>query len=325
MFNEKDKVKVDLILLSSILNYAGEDGLLNYLSITTYKRIINSGYVNYEKFKDYAFINSESKWIESMDKLVEMGLAVKNGTQYTTKTNKKQWYKFVEEKQKFCKKFNGYMHFDVTELYVLRNNKDLKDIIYLGIRDRVIKSKSISRRFIKELTGCSIYRQKQVEHNLESVYLEMEEHHIPVSDNEVKNNKLGDIPVFSGNFSPKHMLCVKSKKGNCKVVQLGNKVKVKNIRICSFERKKQKVVKPQSSLDSLNNPSKETGENQDWESFSMVIDTSGSSKSNKFRGILSSNDYRYSSWKDFKHYDINKVNVLNPDGSMEDLRSILSK
>jgi len=324
MIREKDIVKVDLSLVSSVLHHAGMNGLLNYLSVQTYKRIINSGYVNFEKFSDYSFINSEAEWISSMDKLVEMGLAIKNGEQYTTKTNKKNWYKFVDENQKFCKRFNGFIHFDLSELYIIKDNDDLHDIIYLGIRDKVIGSKSISRRFIRELTGYTVYKQKKVEKELDGRYLEMEEHFIPLSDNEVKDNKLGDIPVFKGRFIPKEMVCVRSKKSNCKVAQLGNRVKVKNVRVCSFERKKQSFNKPKSNLDSLNKPSYEAGEIQDWESFSMVIDTSGSSKSNKFRGILSTEDYRYTSWKDFKSYDIHKVCVLKEDGSLEDLRNIIN-
>lgn len=322
---EKDQIKVDLALVSSIMNYAGYKGLLNYLSLETYKKVIKDEYVNYSKFQQYSFL-PESQWGKFMDKLVEMKIAVKNGSSYITRTKLKNWRDYALDNQKQCLKFNGYLVFNMAELYKRREDKDIKDIIYLGIIKSVTGGKSMSRGFIKSLTGVAETSQRRIEKRQEGNLIEVSDHHIPVGDTEFINNKLGDIPVFNGYVDAKSMTCNKTskKKSNCKVVQLGNKLKIKDLRIIEFIRKKNRFNKVKSNLDHLNESPK-ADEVQDWDGLNMVIDTSKDSSSNKFRGVLSSKDTRYTSWKDFKHYDYENVKVLDEDGNIADLRDILNQ
>ena len=56
-----------------------------------------------------------------------------------------------------------------------------------------------------------------------------------------------------------------------------------------FLKKKNRFSKPKSNLDHLNNPQSD-GEVQSWDDLNMVIDTSESGNSNKFRGLLSNKD-----------------------------------
>lgn len=322
---EKDKQNVDLKVVSSILNYTGYKGLLNYLSVQTYKSLVKDEYVNFSKIKEFSFIKDEKTWIHFMDKLVEMNLAVKNGNSYITKTKLKTFWSFLNEKQKNCKKFNGSIVFDMFQLYRFREDKNIKDIIYLGILGSVIKGRSISRKFIKDLTGVSPETQKRIEKRCSEEYIDdIVTHHIPVSCDEIKNKKVNNIPVFRGYFDQQNMQCSKSsnkKINNCDVIQLGNKVKVSTkIDFCYFNKDK-KFEKPNSDINNLNNPD---GEVQNWESISMVLDTSESSKTNKLRGIVSTNDKRYKSWKDFNSYDYHSVKILNEKG-VEDFRSLLNK
>jgi hypothetical protein len=300
MLSEKDKLRLDLSLVSSVMNHAGYKGLLNYMSLEVYKRAIKDEYVNFQKIKDFSFIKDEKTWYHFMDKLVEMKLAVKNGSSYITKSKKKEWKKFLFENHKHCSKFNGFLHFDMSILHKIYKDNDInemKDLIYLTIVDKGIIGNSTSRAFRESLTGVSPKSQKQIEKRQLGKLVDVSEHHIPVYHLETKDNKVGDIPVFNGVTSTKHMVCHKStnKKSNCKVIQLGNKLKVKDLNFCSFEYPKTQFQKPKSNLDNLNNHSSKKGEVQDWESFDMVYDLTNDSKTIKARGIVSApNDTRYS-------------------------------
>jgi hypothetical protein len=326
MQTEKDKIRLDLSLVSSILNHAGYKGLLNYLSLETYKKVKKDEYVNFDAMGEYAFIKSEKDWISSMDTLVEMKLAVKKGNYYISRSKKKEWRQFQEQFIKQSKKFNGFIHFDMTEIYIHKENPELTDLLYLSIHQQVIRGKSISRGFIKDLTGVGKTLQRTIEDRQDGRYLEKIEHHIPVGYGEEYKDKVGDIPTFNGRFNPKHLKCHKTNKSksNCKVIQLGNKVKIKDLRICEFEFPKNSFKKVKSNLDCLNDSSMQSEEVQDWNNLNMVLDTSEKSKSNKFRGMLSTKDNRYMSWKDFKNYDYDKVNVLSEDGTLLQLRDTLN-
>ena len=133
MLSEKEKLRLDVKLVSSMMNHAGYKCLLNYLSLETYKKIVKDEYVNFNKIGKYSFINDEKTWIHFMDKLVELKLAVKNGNSYITRSKLTEWRKYMEENQKHCTRFNGYLHFDMTQLYIKKDHEDLKDLIYLSI------------------------------------------------------------------------------------------------------------------------------------------------------------------------------------------------
>jgi hypothetical protein len=319
---EKDQVKLDLSLVSSIMNFAGYKGLLGYLSVETYKQVEKDEYLDFHKISQFSFEETKENWEEIMDKLVEMKLATKNGQKYITRRKLKDWKVFSSENTNFSNKFNGYIIFNMTELYKCKNNKEnLKDLLYLSIHENVIRGKSISRNFIKDLTGIGKNYQKTIEKKYEGTLVEVVDHHIPLND---KEQKLSNKPVFNGVISPKHLFCTKTskKKSNCKVIQLGNKVKIKKLNLSTFKSKKvkSKIIKSKFLNESFTN-----NEVQDWENFDMVIDTSKESKSNKFKGVLSVNDKRSISWKDFYHYDYENVAVITGNGTFSDIRSSLNQ
>jgi len=321
---EIDQIKLELPVVASIMNFAGYKGLLNYLSLETYKKVVKDEYLNFKKVSDYSFIKSESQWIKFMDKLVDMDLAAKNGKYYVTKRKLKGWRTFSEKNTPQCMKLNGYIIFNMSDLYNMRNEENIKDFIYLSLVENVIKGKSISRKFIKDITGVSSNIQRKIEKKYKDNVVFSIEHHVPISDREQSEGMVNGIPVFKGAISPKHMYCTKTKKekSNCEVIQLGNKLKIKKLNISYFVSKKVNVSKKKSKLlnDSFKNEKVE-----DWDNFDMVLDTSIEGKSNKFRGILSINDPRYISWKDFKHYDYENVAVLTGNGALTDVRSILNQ
>jgi hypothetical protein len=318
---EADQIKLDLTLVSSIMNYAGYEGLLNYLSIETYKKNIKDEYLDFSKFEPYSFFN-QKKWECSMDRLVEMSLVVKNKDHYISRKKNKDWFHFCENKTPMSNSLNGFIVFNLTELYKKRQDKHLKDYIYLSLVENVLKGKSYSRNFIKKITGIKPQQQRAIEDRHKgTIVLEVQKHHIPVNDNEIKNKKVRDIPVFNGVVSPKHMVCHKTSKNNsnCNVIQLGNKLKIKDQHISYFQIKK--TFKKSKSL----NDELKSSEVQDWEDFDMVLDTSKKARSNKFKGILSVKDTRRMSWKDFHHYDYDRVGVISENGTLVPLRTLLNQ
>jgi hypothetical protein len=179
-----DELRLDLSLVSSILNHAGFQGLLNYISLETYKKLVRDEYVNYTKFQAYSFMDEKS-WVTHMEKLVEMKLAVKTSDHYITRSKLKDWKQFINANMDYCLKFNGYLVFDVAELYKMKDVTNLKDLIFLSIVREVIKGKSISRKFIRQLTGCDIALQKRIEERNEEI-VEKISHHVPLKEYEGK-------------------------------------------------------------------------------------------------------------------------------------------
>ena len=259
-------------------------------------------------------MNNKSEWNVFMDKLVEMGLSVKNGEHYITRSKLKSWKKWCSEKMPFVLDLNGYIIYELSFLYKNKNNSNLRDLIYLSLIENVGRGKSLSRSFIKKFTGLSDQKQRKLENKYKGSLIETEEYHVPLNDKEQKET---DKPIFNGVISPKEMKCMKTnkKKSNCKVIQLGNKTKIKKINLSSFLSKKSK----------RSNDSAEAPEVLDWENFDMVIDCSTEASSSKFRGILSTKDTRKISWKDFSHYDYENVKVFDEEGNLTSIRTIMSK
>ena len=313
---ETDQIKIDLNVVSSIMNFAGYQGLLNYLSIETYKKVVKDEYVNCTNLAQFSFLDEET-WIKHMDLLVEMELATKNGSKYITRRKLKNWHGFANEKTPDSLTLNGSIVFNMTEIYKKKN--DLKDLLYLSLVENIMKGRSISRSFITKLTGFNKYAQRSIEERYNGTLVEKVTHHMPVTDSEQTINKLEKMPVFYGVISPKHMYCTKTSKdkSNCKVIQQGNKLKIKKLNLSYFV--KSKSVKSKRSNDFLKGK-----EVWDWDNFDMVLDTSSESKSNKFRGMLSTADPRKMSWKDFYRYNYNNVGVISDDGSFCNIRSILN-
>lgn len=315
---QSNQIRLDLSTVSSILNHADYKSLLCYLSIETYKKVVKDEYIGFDMFSPYNFLNKKEDWEKSMDKLVSMNLAVRNGDFFITRRKLKDWRVFCNENTPSSLKLNGYIIFDMTLLYRYRGKRDLRDLLYLSLINSVGKGKSISRGFIKTLTGINKHTQRVIEREYEGVFIETHQYHLPIQENE----SMEGIPTFSGTFNPSTMSFKKDKKGNCKIAQLGNKIKIKNLIITKFQNKKLKS-KIESALDPVNKSS--DGEVHDWEDLRMVLDTSTDGKSLELRGILNTNDPRAKSWKDFKNYQYHKVSVLSPKGELTNLRSLLSK
>jgi len=315
MLLEKDQIQLDLPVVASILHYAGYNGLLSYLALETHKRVLKDEYLSFEKSEKTRFLENKEDWELYSQKLVDMGLAVKNGSHFITKSKMTSWKGWCEANFPNVLSLNGSIVFEMTELYKMKNNEELRDILYLSIIENINKGKSMSRSFIFKFTGLSSEKQKKLEDRYEGKYLTKETHHIPLNDKEQKET---DKPLFNGVVSPKEMICVKTnrKKSNCKVIQLGNKVKIKKLKVSNFVYKK---------ISKASNNVKKVAEVQDWENFDMVIDCSTEATSSKFRGILSTKDTRKISWKDFKHYDYDNVKVFDQHGNLTSFRTIISE
>lgn len=320
--SDKTFIKVDLSVVSSIMHFAGHEGLLCYLSLETYKTFKKDEYLTHDMLGEFGFIKLDSSWTRHMNLLVDMKLATRNGDHFITRRKLKDWRVFASQTTPQSLEFNGYIYFNMSQLYRRRNEcKNLRDLIYLSLVDNLARGKSISRPFIRKLTGISKFVQRNIEKKYNDIYIQKREHHIPLSDKEVDKQ---NTPVFHGQFRPNELKCGKSlkSKSNCKVIQLGNKLKIKDLNISYFKNKKVKS----KSMSPSKNPNKSLPNDEvcDWEKFDMVFDESDDSKSNKFKGILSVNDPRKMSWKDFNHYDYDTVKVLSKKGCFENLRNILN-
>jgi hypothetical protein len=320
----KEEIRLPLMVVSSIMNNGGYKALLNYLSMQCYKANVNDEYLNYEKFKDYSFFN-EREWIKYMDKLCDINLATKNGSHYVTKTKYKQWRVFADKYAKRSLKFKGTMIYDMALLYKKRKTGSaLKDLVYTDLRNSVIKNKSISRRWIHDLTGFDSKTQKRIEIDLGLI---PQEHYLPVSSNEVKNNKVGKIPTFDGYLDHTTMSCFKtqnkSNKSNCRVIQLGNKLNTK----CTFSYlhvdKNQYKKRTKGNLSTLNISPKLDEEVKDWYDYDILIDSSSSGVTK--RGIISSGDKKYKSRQKLKSVGYDCVSVIDENGELKNIRNLLSK
>lgn len=318
----KEEVRLPLMIVSSIMNNGGYKALLNYLSMQCYKTNIKDEYLNYEKFKDYSFLN-EKEWIKYMDKLCDIKLAVKNGSCYTTRSKYKTWRLFADKYNKKCLKFKGTMVYNMTKLYRKKRHIDLKDLLYSDLRNSVIKNKSISRRWIQDLTGFDHKAQKRFEReNSNSV----ETHYLPVSSEEVTDSKVGKIPVFDGYLDHTSVSCFrtlnKSKKSNCRVIQLGNKVTTKSSFSFLHVDKNQFSKKVGGNLSNLNKSPKVDDKSKEWFDYDMLVDSCSSSVTK--RGIISSRDTKYKSRQKLKSVGYDNVSVIGENGESDNIRNLLN-
>lgn len=321
----KGHIKLELSLVSSILNYASYKELVNYICVQTHKEFITDEYVCFKDLNNLAFF-TESDWNKSMDKLVLMGLACKNGSKYVTKTKLHSWKEFATINSKESLKLNGFILFDVYQLMRLKENEDLKDLIYLTLHKSVIRGKSMSRKFVQLVTGLSSQCQKNIEKKHQGVFVEVNEHHIPVGDTEIENKKVGEIPVLRGFVSPKRMDCIKTpvKKSNCNIIQLGNIVKVKNVFLSYYKPNQGSFSKRVSNINQLNNFSLEN-EVVAWDSLDMTVDSSEDGKTNKRDGIISYKDSSYYVMKDIKNYNFDNVAQIDANGCFTNFRMNLNR
>lgn len=308
------------------MNNGGYKMLLNYLSMVSYKRVVKDEYLNYDKFKDYSFLK-EKEWEHFINKLCSMKLATKNGNHYTSRVKYKEWRAFAEKHTKQSLKFNGNIEFDMTELYSLKERKDLRELIYFDIRSSVVGSKSISRKWIQDLTGFTPALQRKLEKNSELIIQKLE-HFVPVSHEERKGkNKIGNIPITNGYVDMSEMTCYKSKgkKANCRVIQLGNKVYT-NTLFTSFRYDKTQYSKQKSkNLSNLNKSSTKNDEIKDFDDYDMLVNECPEGINKSKRGFISNKDKRFKTTSKFKNFEFDKVSLLNKNGELINVREHLNE
>jgi hypothetical protein len=307
------------------MNHGGHKTLLNYLSMQCYKSLVKDEYLNFEKFSSYTFIHDEKEWVKHMDKLCDLKLAVKHGTHYTTKSKYKGWRDVADKYFKKSLKFKGTMVYDMIKLYKYKGNGgELKDLIYTDLRGSVVKNKSISRKWIYDLTGYDHRKQRRLEKDLG---ITPQEHFLPVSNKEVKNNKVGKIPTFDGYIDHSSMSCFRTKnkstKSNCRVIQLGNRLDTKSIFSRLHVDNNQYEKKAKSNLSTLNMSPKMDDEVLDWFDYDMLVDSSSTAQTK--RGVISGKDKRYKSEQKLKKVDYDSVSVLSSNGELKNIRNLLNK
>jgi hypothetical protein len=306
------------------MNNGGYKCLLTYLSMECYKKTVEEEYLTYEKFKDYSFLN-EKEWTYFMNKLCKIKLAVKKGDHYITRSKYKEWRRYTEVNDKKCLKFNGNMYYDMSLLYTNRGKDNLKDLVYIDLRNSVVRNKSISRKWVCDLTGVGIKAQKRLEKKYEDDLLIKSEHHIPVDHNEVKKNKVGKIPTFDGYIDHHSMSCFKtknkSKQSNCRVIQLGNKIISESLFSRSWVDKTQ-YKQRKGNLSNLNKVPMKGSEVKDWYDYDLLVDSSKSGITK--RGIISCNDKKMKTREKLKKCDFQDVSVISENGGLFNIRSILN-
>lgn len=317
--------------ISSILTYAGTDALLAYLSVETFKHFEDK-YCNFNLLGNFSLIKSEKVWLESMDKLVEMKLATACGNYYITRTTLNDWQEFAKKNTPKSLQFNGFIVFNMTELYKNSDTKTrLKDLIYLTIRENVVKDRNYSREFVKDLTGFDKEAQKRIEERNSDIVEVIGDQFKPIS----KFDKVDDKkPIFPGHFVPSQLKCIRvsNKNSSCRVIQSGNKVKIKPLNLSYFKVgkrfndscKRDEVKSMKGNNESCNRGKvvsrKIVPKNSlQWNDFDMVIDSSRDFENYSDQKLVHKNDRRKSSWKNFKTMNYSKIMVLDQNGSLKTL------
>jgi len=246
---------------------------------------------------------------------------VQNGTHFITRVKLKEWKQYSTQNDPKPLTLNGFIVFNMSELYKLKNNPDLKDLIILSVIQNVTKGRSVSREFIQTLTGLKAHQQQKLaERNPELI--KTLETIIPINEIE-ERNIVNKNKIFSGVYLPQLIKCKKATKkySNCKIAQQGNRYKIKDLGFSFFEYKKSSV----SYTRPPNNFLLDKKEVRDWEDFDIVLDASKNSDTIRLRGIINMKDKKETSWKDFKTYDTQNVDVLKENGILTNLRSILTR
>jgi len=298
-------IRIGLDRISSILNYAGSDGLLAFLSVETFK-YFEDRYASFELMKEhYSLIKNENDWTNAMNKLVEMRLANNLQKHYITISKLNGWKEWAKTHTPKSLEFNGFIIFNMCEFYKRMQRKiDLKDLIYLTIRENVVQDKNYSRGFVKELTGLSSEEQKKIEERHPDLVEVVGNQFVPVS----KQTKVDDDkPIFPGVFVPTHFKCksVTPKFSNCKTIQSGNKVKIKNLNLSYFQVCKR--FNNSCKREKVKNP--------------IVIDSSKTFH-NAIGNYIHKNDYNLP--KLFNNITPENVVVINEKGYVKSLRNSIN-
>jgi len=313
MDSGKNILKLRLSLVSSILHECGPKGLLSYISVETYKKIAKDEYVTFEMLKDFSLLSDKNEWEDSMNQLVDMKLVVKNGDHFITRSKMKEWKKWAASNCGISLKFNGHVIIDLSEIYKLKNKRDMNDFIYLSLINCVLYNKSISRQFIYELTGVKKDEQKKIEERQEK-HIEVKQHVVPVS--KIEQYKLTDHPIMDGTLNTKKLKCKTTKQtfSNCKVTQVGNKYNI-NLKLFKFLKPKT-YNRVRTALNDVLNSN--TGVHH-WCAVDLIIDTSSDAVSNLSEKVVTVKDKI-----DWNKYNINKVYTFSNNGNLSPIRSSIN-
>jgi hypothetical protein len=305
-FLEEDKIQIELSVVSSILNNAGFMGLCDFLALETYKHIIQDEYVNFKKIEPFLINKSEKRWLKSMGKLCDLGLAVNNNGHFISRTKLKDW----RQKNAEYQKYGGYIVFDLNEMY--RKKENITDLLYLSISSSVMCSNTYSRGWVEKLTGVTPYRQRLIEKRNPDI-IQTNQNLQPVGA--VRLNKLEEegkkAVVIKATFDSKNLQMVRG--GRINTIQYANKIKCKNLGLAYLKSKKNTIN---------NKPFWRKDEVADWKKIDTVIDTETTCDTTG--KLIASNDTCKKTWQGFHTSAFDSVRVLSEKGSLITLRKAIN-
>jgi hypothetical protein len=316
-------LRIDLDIASSILNHCDHRGLLTYMSLITCKNIKNIHYINYKTIQEFSLISNQKDLDYALKKLIELKLVYRLGNRYTCRVKKKEWSIRAEKYTPDALTLGGILNIEIDAFYRFKNEKrNLKEMLYLTIMDAVQQGKSVSRKFIREVTGVSEKTQKRIHFKYKD-YIKEKEHYIPINTEE--KYKIGNIPTINGQFNSetKQFTGFKQHKKRFKMIRGGNKVYVDPLyRFGSLE-----YSKPKKERESwyLNESVQKRDEVVDWDSFMATIDFDEDSQSKRNYDLVSFKDTRYSTWDKMFRYNFAKINVITETGEIMNIRDYLRR
>ncbi len=310
---------IPLALYSSIVNYSGHDGFLLFCELEAFKKLNpNKPYYKFNTNPSYRFTNREDVWNKKIKKLIKMGLVEQKGDSYISKSKLNKWKEF--QTKSFIKKLSGSLRIDLFELYSLRN-KDyefLRDYIYIGLMNSVVRGRNYSRKWIQEVTGFSPYIQKEIEkRNADKIIINKKLSVV----NTVKSNQLEDKKVFPVHVDLKNKTITKTTMSNHNslAVQQGNSSYVKQSYIFSFRSNKSNN-KP-SAFYNTQNTDIEVKANENYDAV-----FSEEKHKNVRSELFFSNQVYKNGVKNqlLKQLNFNNTPILDSKGNLNSLNNILT-
>jgi len=308
MVAQKSKLRFHTSMASSILHHCGYEGLLCFAELTTYKRFMGDKYVNFESLGKARLTTDKTRFLKIIEKLVEMKLVNKMGDNYTVRRKFKEWKEWASENTKESLTLGGFIDLKLCPLYKSKSREDLRELIYLSVITSTVKSKSISRGFIQKLTGLSKQCQRKIEKKFPDL-VSIESNYVAVDRDE---KSFFSQPSYAGNINGKYMHCGKtSKRGNCRVVQTGNALKLKNENLKLFESVKTKNYNKKPSI--LNNILTRECEVQSLDHIDLLVDISKDAINGPKVATAKSNI-------NFRNVQLKKTFVIDELGNVKNIR-----
>jgi hypothetical protein len=316
--------------------------LWEYFTIESFKKLHGRHYFRWEEFRRTSFCSHKAKWIKTMDDLCEIGLAEKAGNAYTTKRKIcDEWIASCIEndalKQLTINPKNNHIHLlDIDRLQEINSKTKFKDYVYVSLIGMYQDHGTLTRNFIKELTGCSKHQQLKIEER-NSDYIEVSKNYKAVDTHEVdwverKLKKGSSSPCFPGyiNQSLTECFITDTKRSNCYLVQTGNVykinhttemlIKIKNI--VKYKNKKNTRIK--NTINYFDNKEEKgmseaalgVNSRASFDEVSLVLDLDKQTRS-EFQHYLTPNNMGKTGYKKFKRFfnDFQNMFVLDSKGN----------